>query len=190
MVPHPTIATTRLVLRPFTLADIPELVPLVGDANVASTTLLIPHPYTAADGERWISGHAAAREKGESLDWAICQRDGRLMGAIGMVLRAAHDRAEIGYWIGKPFWGQGYATEAANGLLGFGFGTLNLHRIEAYHYARNPASGRVLEKVGMEREGVSRGKIKKWGAFEDCVLYGIVREEWEARGQPGANNRR
>jgi acetylornithine deacetylase/succinyl-diaminopimelate desuccinylase-like protein len=99
-----------------------------------------------------------------------------------MVFHPDHDRAEIGYWIGKPYWGRGYATEAAAAVLSYGFGALNLHRMHAYHYSRNPASGRVLQKIGMSHEGRAPGHIKKWGTHEDCELYGILRADWGEAG--------
>ena len=90
-------------------------------------------------------------------------------------------RAELGYWIGKPYWGQGYCTEAARATLDFGFEQLGLNRIFAHHFARNPASGRVMQKIGMTREGRLRQHVKKWDAFEDLELYGILKDHWAAR---------
>jgi RimJ/RimL family protein N-acetyltransferase len=92
-------------------------------------------------------------------------------------LECEHDRAELGYWIGKPFWGRGYATEAARALVQYGFDTLGLHRIYARHLTRNPASGRVLHKIGMTHEGYRRKHEKKWGIYEDDKLYGILRDD-------------
>ncbi|MDH4351518.1 MAG: GNAT family N-acetyltransferase, partial [Gemmatimonadota bacterium] len=104
-----------------------------------------------------------------------------LVGAIGLILRPEHSRAELGYWIGRPFWGRGYATEAAGAMLRYGFETLGLRRLYACHFARNPASGRVLEKVGMRQEGIARAHAQRWNRFEDLVQYGILREEFDRR---------
>ncbi len=87
------------------------------------------------------------------------------------VHESRHKRGSLGYWLGVEFWGKGYATQAAIAVLNYGFGTLELHRIEAGHYPRNPASGRVLEKIGMQREGLMRGDVLKGHQFEDTVLY-------------------
>jgi RimJ/RimL family protein N-acetyltransferase len=189
MDPRPTIQTARLTLRPFTLDDAPTTRALAGDRDIASTTLLIPHPYALEDAKDWIQGHQAALEAGRNLDLAICERAGPLVGAIGLVFHPTHDRGEMGYWIGKPYWGRGYATEAAGAMLEYGFERLGFHKIHAYHYTRNPASGRVLEKIGMRREGIMRGHIKKWDVFEDCASFGILRADWEALTGRAANNR-
>ena len=83
----------------------------------------------------------------------------------------------MGYWIGKPFWGQDYCTKAARAMLDFGFGPWELNRIHAYHFVRNPASGRVMAKIGMQYEGLLRQHVIKWGQFEDLALYGILRSD-------------
>jgi [ribosomal protein S5]-alanine N-acetyltransferase len=80
--------------------------------------------------------------------------------------------------VGRDWWGQGYATEAARAVLRYGFEELKLNRIYAHHMTKNPASGRVLEKIGMQREGCLRQMIRKWGVLEDVVLYAILRQDW------------
>lgn len=102
---------------------------------------------------------------------------GDLVGIVSLHIQRVHDRAELGYWIGKPYWMRGYATEAARALIGFGFRDLGLHRIFAHHFARNPASGRVMEKAGMKCEGLRRGAVKKGGVYEDIVEYAILRDD-------------
>jgi len=98
-----------------------------------------------------------------------------------------HDVAGVlGFWIGTDYWSQGYATEAGRAVIRFAFEQLNLNRVHAHHMVRNPASGRVLEKLGMKREGVLRQRLKKWGVFEDVVVMAILREEWAgAQGSAG-----
>jgi RimJ/RimL family protein N-acetyltransferase len=81
----------------------------------------------------------------------------------------------MGYWIGREFWGRGYASEAAAALVAHAFGPLGLQRVQAHRFARNPASGRVLEKAGLHLEGRSPRAFKKAGRFEDIVFYGAVR---------------
>ena len=175
---HPTLETTRLKLRPFTEADIPELVPLIGTREVAATTLRIPHPYFEQEARAFL-----ARCHGDDeVRLAITLRkDGRLCGGIGLRLALEHQQAELGYWLGVPYWGQGYATEAARELLRYGFENLGLHRIFASHFKHNPASGRILVKLGMRYEGCQREHLRKWDQFVDSELYGILRREWEDR---------
>ncbi|HEU4642251.1 MAG TPA: GNAT family N-acetyltransferase [Gemmatimonadaceae bacterium] len=176
---RPTLDTSRLVLRPFTLADAPAVQRLAGAREVADTTLTIPHPYEAGMAEEWIGMHEAQFAAGEGVTFAITERDGgALVGAIGLTVQPAHARAELGYWLGTPYWGRGYCTEAARAVLGHAFDALALHRVWACHFARNPASGRVLQKIGMTREGCLRGHIEKWGRFEDVEMYGVIGEEW------------
>ena len=177
---QPTIKTERLVLRPFSLDDAPELQRLIGDRDVASTTAAIPHPYEDGMAEEWIGRRQESFEKGEMVNFAITHRqDGFLIGGIGLVIDKQSERAEIGYWIGKPYWGHGYGTESAQAVLSYGFEALGLNRIHAGHFRRNPASGKVLQKIGMKREGCQRQHFKKWGNFEDIERYGILRSEYE-----------
>lgn len=177
--PQPTLETVRLRLRPLGLTDAPEIQRLAGDFAVADTTLSIPHPYQDGVAEEWIGSLAGELEAGRQVVFAITDREtGALIGAVGLVLHWDHGRAEMEYWIGQPYWQRGYATEAAHVVLDYGFGGLGLHRIHACHFARNPASGRVLEKLGMRREGLARQHVRRWNRFEDLVFYGMLREEF------------
>jgi len=176
-----TLVTDRLVLRPFRMADAPLIQRLAGDRAVAATTLRIPHPYPDGFAEDWIRPQAEEFEKGKSAIFAIeIASRAELCGAIGLAVNIEDRHAELGYWIGVPFWNCGYCTEAARAVLAFGFETLRLHRIHAAHFVSNPASGRVLSKLGMKQEGQLREHILKWGDFLDVVVYGILRSEWEA----------
>jgi RimJ/RimL family protein N-acetyltransferase len=177
----PTIDTERLVLRPFALSDAKDVQRLAGDMDVADTTLNIPHPYEDGMAEEWISSQPSKFEAGEQCTLAIVRRGSReLIGAIGLGLVPRFDRAELGYWIGRPYWGNGYCTEAARAVLRYGFSQLGLNRIHASHFTRNPASGRVMRKIGMVHEGRARQHVRRWDKFEDLEFYGILREEWSA----------
>ncbi|HEX9632083.1 MAG TPA: GNAT family N-acetyltransferase [Gemmatimonadales bacterium] len=177
--PQPALLTPRLRLRSFDTADAEAVQRLAGAFAVADTTLTIPHPYEDGMAEAWIAMLAEEFAIGRQAVFAITDRaTAALIGAVGLVLRPEHARAELGYWIGRPFWGLGYATEAARETLRYGFGPLGLHRIHASYFARNPASGRVLSKAGMRPEGVARGHVRRWDRYEDLVQYGILREEF------------
>ncbi|NIS81560.1 MAG: GNAT family N-acetyltransferase [Anaerolineales bacterium] len=172
------LQTKRLILRPFTLEDAHRVRLLAGDKDIASTTLNIPHPYEEGLAEEWISTHQERFEKGESVIFAIVlQKTGELIGAIGLEINPQHQRAEMGYWIGKPYWNNGYCTEAAKAVLRYGFDSLKLVRIQATHLKRNPASGRVMQKLGMMREGSLRKHVKKWGQYEDLEIYSILDDD-------------
>ena len=97
-----------------------------------------------------------------------------MIGTVGLQLRIEYKRGELGYWVGVPYWNQGYATEASAALVDYGFSELCLNRIQARHYVRNPASGRVMEKVGMRHEGLMRQHIRVRGEFEDVSMYSIL----------------
>lgn len=129
--------------------------------------------------EAWIKTHAAGFAEGKLVAYAIAGRDAdNLLGAVSLNSQPAHLSAELGYWVGVPFWGRGYATEAAARLLHYGFSDWGLNRIEAHHLVRNPASGRVMQKLGMQYEGTLRQKVRKWGRFEDVAIYGLLANEW------------
>jgi RimJ/RimL family protein N-acetyltransferase len=88
----------------------------------------------------------------------------------------------LGYWIGVPFWRNGFATEAGAALTDFAFRALGLNRVQAHHFARNPASGRVLLKIGLRREGASPQMLLKNGRFEDVIFHGVLRRDWPGLG--------
>ena len=179
---YPELTTDRLHLRRFELSDAPEVRRLAGDRAIAATTLNIPHPYEEGIAEEWIGKHGPAFEKDEAVSFAITVKQTEaLVGAIGLHLVREHDRAELGYWIGEPYWGRGYATEAGRAVLGYAFEGLALNRVLARHFQRNPQSGRVLQKLGMKYEGRLRQHVEKWGVYEDVVVYGLLRSEYDRR---------
>ncbi len=178
---QPVLETERLILRPFNLDDAPDVQKMAGVFEVADTTLNIPHPYGEGEAERWIKTHRISFERSQSATYAITKRDdGTLVGAIGLTMDAKHERAEMGYWIGKPFWNNGYATEAARAMIKFGFHDLGLNRIFAHYLTRNKASGKVMEKAGMKYEGHLRQHVVNWGKFEDLIMFGVLKEDFES----------
>lgn len=180
---QPRIITTRLVLRPFKAGDAPIVQHLAGHQDIASTTLSIPHPYPVGLAELWISSHASKYAEGSETVFALTLRTtGEVIGAMGFEVNPRHDWAEIGYWIGRPYWDQGYATEALRSLIPWTFAHTALNRLQACHFMRNPASGRVMQKADMKLEGVMRQRVKKWGRYEDIAIYAILRTE--ATGLP------
>jgi len=178
----PDLHTGRLLLRPFTPADAARVQRLAGEFAIAEFTLNIPHPYLDGMAEEWIASHPGNFQAGRSATFAVTLAAERLLiGAMGLQFAEQHQRAELGYWIGVPWWNHGYCTEAALAVLRYAFVDRGLHKVVATHLARNPASGRVMQKIGMVQEGVQRDQVFRWGRFDDLVLYGILRAEWEAR---------
>lgn len=177
--PQPVLKTARLWLRAFDLADAPTVHALAGDARIASTTLSIPHPYEDGLAEAWILSQRQLYIGGVVASFALVLQESReLVGAIGLHIEARHLRAELGYWIGAPYWNRGYATEAGHAMLEFAFNVLELNRVHATHFTRNPASGAVMRKLGMSYEGRMRQHVLKNGVFEDLEVYGILRSEY------------
>lgn len=177
------LRTTRLLLRSFDLGDVPDLARLAGANEIAATTLKIPHPYAEDDARSFLANASEDFSAGRAVIFAISILAGsELCGAVGLHIADSYRRAELGYWIGVPFWGRGYATEAASAAVEFGFHTLHLNRIYAHHFSGNTASQRVLEKIGMRHEGRFRQHIQKWDRFIDVENYGLLAEEFR-RGE-------
>ena len=189
MHPQPTLSTERLTLRPFVADDAFDIERLAGVREIADTTLTIPHPYPHGAAAEWIRTHAPAWEKGTAATFAVVENDGgRLVGVTSLMIKGEHRRAELGYWIALDRWNQGYATESNQRLIDFGFEVLGLHRIEARHFLRNPASGRVMLKLGMLPEGIERESAAKGDRYESLTVYSILEDEWRAgRGRRSAS---
>lgn len=179
----PLLETPRLQLRAITRGDAPRVAELAGDRLVAATTSQIPHPYQLSDAHQWIDRMPGAEEAGR-LTWGILLRDpGELIGVLDLTSERYRPIALLGYWIGVPFWGNGYATEAAGAAIAYGFAALDLEEIQAIHMTRNPASGRVLQKLGMHRLGSSVEIVR--GALVPIDRYSLKRADF---GAPGAHN--
>ena len=174
------IVTERLRLRLFRLTDAPSVQRLAGDYDVAKMTLTIPHPYPDGVSERWIATHGEGLRRGTLMELAITKHDDTLLGAISLGIRRDSHWGELGYWIGKPYWNQGYCTEAAKAVIQLGFDYLGLNRIQARHMTINPASGRVMQKCGMVYEGTLRQAAYRAPEYYDLAVYSILRSEYRA----------
>ena len=173
----PEMTTERLLLRPFTMVDVERVTELLQIPDIAETTLYIPYPYSSEDAATWIVTHPAAAEIGRALNWAICQRDdGVVIGTIGIDIESYHRRGMLGYWMGKPYWGHGYTSEAARAVVDYGFNMLTLHRIEATCMPHNVGSSRVMEKAGMTFEGILRDYYRKDDGFRDAAMYAVLKK--------------
>ena len=180
------LRTARLLLRPIERGDLPAIVRLAGAREIAATTANIPHPYAGEDARSFLEHAEEEFRAGRSATFAVTiSASAEFCGAVGLVISPAHERAELGYWIGVPYWGQGFATEAASAVIAFGFETLRLNRIYATHFAGNTASQHVLEKIGMRHEGPSRQHLRKWNRFIDLENYGLLASEFrDAKASP------
>ncbi|MCA9731159.1 MAG: GNAT family N-acetyltransferase [Deferribacteres bacterium] len=180
MTKRPSLQTERLLLRPFSTGDAKTVQRLANCKEVTSTTLQLPYPYRLHHAEEWIATHQSLYQEKQQVIFAVTLIDTKeLVGAIGMRYDKVHENAEIGYWIGHDFWNKGFATEAARAMVEFGFGKMALHRIYAHFMVHNPASGKVMKKLGMQFDGIMREHVKKDGEFIDLHLYSILRKEWQ-----------
>lgn len=159
--PSPVVETRRLALRSPGVRDVQRLAQLANDADIARMTLRMPHPFGVQDAEDFIAG-VDAQDPVRARTFLIEHEDHGPVGVIGLF----EDRdvaPEVGYWIGRPFWGRGYATEALEAAMVWASKTWKRRALTAGHFTDNPASGRVLEKAGFlytgeVRNGFSRAR--------------------------------
>ena len=187
----PPLLTERLLLRSFTLEDAADVQRLANDRDIAAMLPNMPHPYEDGMAEKWIHSCYGKFDKDEALNFAIALRINKnLIGGIALKLDLKNENAELGYWIGKPYWNRGYCTEAAKAIVAYSFEVLKLNRIYAYHFTRNPASGRVMEKIGMRYEGYRRQHTKRWENFEDSMGYGMLKVDYDSLTCISSNEQR
>jgi RimJ/RimL family protein N-acetyltransferase len=167
-------------LVPIALEHAPAVQLLAADARIAATTT-VPHPYPPDGAETWIRFTGFQRGFGSEFNYAVLD-GGMLVGVCGVIAvdRAAPGgpRGEIGYWIGVPYWGRGYATAAVRELLRRAFGELGLTALGATCLLRNRASLHILEKAGFRRVGDGSLPGEKWTADDRCALFELARDEW------------
>lgn len=180
-------ATPRLSMELPRHQDAPHLFALIGgaDRRAVCSTLLWDGPDEVGEIEDWIE-RCRSESFGEAgFHWVIRDPSGKIagrpglpLGAIGTRPRGWPGRADVGYWLGKQYWGRGLMTEALLGLLALGFGTLGYAKVEAEVFAENRRGLRLVERVGMKREGLVRRAVRKYGDWVDEALYGVLFEEW------------
>lgn len=174
-----TLETPRLVLRPYSLDDAEQVTALLQDPEIHRWTASIPFPYTIEHAKEFLGKCAENDVTGESFVWAITNReDGQIMGAMGLhdVSREL-ERAELGYWMGRDFRGNGYATEAARRVVSWCFEVGEFHRIQATYFPGNQASAGVMQNIGMREEGLLRGFGFKNGEHIDVYLRAVLRDD-------------
>jgi ribosomal-protein-alanine N-acetyltransferase len=167
--------TDQISLTEFRPSDKATCVERIGDRDIYERTLRIPHPYTDAHFDQWLRIVAEATEQhGEPVHFAIREGD-PLIGGIGFDGLIKGHKAEIGYWLAKPWWGRGIMTAVVGKVCEYAFAQWNLVRITAQVFESNIASARVLEKNGFEFEGLLRKHHLKDGRFLDSRLFALVR---------------
>ncbi|MDP2412016.1 MAG: GNAT family N-acetyltransferase [Pseudolabrys sp.] len=171
----PVLETKRLILRAPRLEDTKPVAALANDRRIADNTARIPHPYKASDAEGFITG--ANKADGEAV-FLITLRDDTVIGACGIVPQ--EPTPELGYWLGVPHWGQGYATEALHAAIDYAFTDLGHDALQAGARVTNPASRRVLEKCGFQWTGVGLYRIRAINSSAPIDRFRLERGIWSA----------
>lgn len=164
------------------MSDVDTVFNLVSDLAVAKWTARIPHPYEHKMAEEWLRDNERLREQGRSLLFAVTLRgDDRLVGAVSLEMEDDPGHAEIGYYLGRNYWGRGYMTEAAGAALDFGFETLGLDVVRADAFEQNAASAGVLQKLGFVDLGPSTMDAPARGGIVPVMARSIDRAVWVSR---------
>lgn len=168
---QPVLYTERLYLRPFNLSDASRVKDIVNTPLVSEMTASIPYPYPDGLAERWIATHSQGWSQRKFICYAVILREADLLIGSFSLMNIQDGEAELGYWLGMDYWGQGFATEAGMSVQAFAFQTLKCHLLHARHLDRNPASGSVLEKLGFEYVGSQEQKLGIMLTEETMHLY-------------------
>ncbi len=171
----PVLETKRLALRAPRLEDAKTVAMLANDRRIAENTARIPHPYKHTDAESFIN--RANKADGEAV-FLITLRDDTIVGACGVATQA--EAPEIGYWLGAPYWGKGYATEALHAVIDYAFTDLGHEALQAGARVTNPASRRVLEKCGFQWTGVGLYRIRAINSSAPIDRFRLERGIWSA----------
>ena len=184
LVDFPNLETERLFLNEFRLSDAQRLSELLNFQDVSMYTQNIPYPYSLEDANRFINISQNGFLEKKSLSFAIREKESNLLvGGMAIKLKLKHKRGVLGYWIAKDYWGRGLATESLEKVLEFAFNDLNLNKLEAVHVSENLASGKVMRKVGMVKEGEFKQHFYNNNKFWDVVTMGICRDEYLKKNQ-------
>lgn len=176
----PDLETPRLLLRRMRLRDAADMFEYTSDPQVARYVLWDPH-RSQRETRRYIRAVRSQYRQGVPSSWAIeLKAEHKVIGSIGYMWYSPDNRsAEVGYSLSRAYWNRGFMSEALQRVILSAFQDLRLHRVEAQHDVRNPASGRVMEKCGMRKEGILRARLFSKGEYVDTALWSILREELE-----------
>lgn len=173
---YPTIETERLILRKFKLRDATEMQVVLNNKKIAQTSTSIPHPYTITMAESFINRQEGYFQRGLCMNMAvILKSEDRYIGAIGFnEIFKKHNRALLGYYFDENEWGKGYGSEAVRAMIDYGFNVFKFHKICSDVILPNPASVRILEKMGMKLEGTFQDHVKIFEEYRDVAWYGLI----------------
>ena len=173
------LLTSRLILRNFKTDDTKDIMKILKHKEVAATTLMLPHPCNIKEANMITDNYLNEQNHQIAMHWAITLKNvGKLMGSIRLVPNTKFNSAEMGFWIGKEFWRNGYTLEAASEVIKFGFEELKLNRIEAHSMVENKSSIKLLEKLGFGQEGYHPDLVIKWDEYKDVMTFGLLRKNY------------
>ncbi len=172
----PTLYTEHLTLDRFTLEDVPAVRDGLYSEAVCHNLFITPNKTTeeVTENIQWLLDGYETKE--DFHQWAV-RENGECVGRMMLTVSRRFQTGTVAYYLAEKAWGKGYMTEILKRVIDFCFDDLGLNRVEADHFARNPASGRVMEKAGMTKEGYARQKYYKDGEFLDAVLYAVLKED-------------
>lgn len=173
------LETTRLYLQPFNKEDAIRIKNLANNKELADI-LGLPHPYELKHAKDWIAIQPGQIKDGIEYPLTIVSKEiNEVIGTITIRIDKNNNKGELGYWIGTDYWGNGFATEAVNKIIEFGFNDLNLNKIWASALTRNKASSAVLEKAGLQKEGTLRKDKLLHNEYEDIDVYGLLQKYYK-----------
>ncbi len=182
----PKLLSGRLILDQIKPSDIPEIVAYAGNIKIVENTRTMPHPYFEEDAISWMNmANQGFKAKNNYIFAIRLKETQKLIGGIGLTLDVDNNRAELGYWLAEKFWNNGLTTEAVKTILKFGFEQLKLNKVVAVYLTTNEASGKVMLKNGMVKEGEFKDHDKKRGShikenkYVSLIQYRMLRSEYE-----------
>ena len=178
----PTLHTPRLTLGQLEISDIPMIIEYANNPNVSKMLRTMPYPYAEKDAIFWLNMiHQGWSDESMCIFGIRSQETKQFIGGVGLHINKSFSRGELGYWIGEPHWGKGYMSEALRAIIKYGFEEKKLHKIYAIHFLDNPASGKVMMKNGMVKEGEMKEHVKNRDGYKDVALYGLTQKLYKER---------
>lgn len=166
----------NIALRPIELSDIERIAQLCNDHDIAKTTARLPYPYTVLDAKTWLD---YVQDTDAEHVFAITDNK-EMLGVVGLVHEPEHDRAEIGYWLGRDYWSKGIATAAVEMILGYAFSVLDVNKVYAKVFAGNEASAKVLANNGFVLEGCLKQHYIRMGTLHDLLCFGLLKTNYNS----------
>ncbi|MDR0351245.1 MAG: GNAT family N-acetyltransferase [Puniceicoccales bacterium] len=172
----PMIFSEDVILKALSYKNIDNITAYLSDRETVFLLTYTPYPYTREMAEFWIRHIDNTMARGETFYWSINVKSD-FIGTIGLSIFSEHDKAEMHYWIGKPYWGNGYCTAAARLVINYCFNVMKLHRLEVNHMTRNVGSRRVIEKCGFIFESEAVDYVKRFGKYENVMFYRLMMDD-------------